>query len=56
MIGFFVTRKILLFSYWRILNFSHIGGLKLNFLFFHIRFISGAKAISYVWELTNVYV
>jgi len=48
MTRYFVAKKIILFSCWKILNFSHFDGLKLNLLFFPIHFIVCAKALFYV--------
>ena len=53
MLGFSVSKKIILFSFWRILSLFLFGGLKLNLLFFNINFIIGAKMLFYVWVLAN---
>jgi len=52
-ICYYEAKKILPFSFWRILSLCPFRGLKLNLLFFIIRFIIGAKIYSYVWALAN---
>jgi len=53
MIGYSEAKKILSFSFWRILSLFPFGSSKLNLLFFIISFIIGAKILFYLWVLAN---
>ena len=55
MTWFFIIKKTLQLSFWRMLNFSSSGGLKLNFLFFSIAFIIGAIPHFYVRVLIQFF-
>lgn len=59
---YFVTNKKLRLSYWRMLNFYHFDGLKLNLYHFIIAlchfiiaFICGAKIHFYMRVLANLF-